>query len=845
MATTDLKLQVLLELQDRALQPLKQLAKQNQQLVDGLTKAQQQINKLGAAKGAIENLRRAQESTKDTANKLATAQQRLAALQAKSPAQLDQSAGAQKRHAAAIKSAAQAVEQLTRKRATELDQLKRLRAGLNSLGIGKLSAAEAGLARNIERATRSFRDQEKAIERLAAAREKHTHDIMRGGAMVAFGGSLARAGARTTRATIGPVRGFMEHEDSMLGIARQVPGARNEMGQLTEVYRQAEKEVRELSQSIPLSTTAIADMYTAAARMEVPTEHLKEQVKLAAEMAIAFDAVPDEIAESMGKVAKNFKIPVTEIRGLADAINYLDDNAISKGGDIIDYLNRTSGVLSSVSMSSSDAAALGSALLTMGERAETAGTATNTIIQKLAAAEKGTPKMRRAIKDIGLSAKGIQAGMQSDAMGTLQNVLAAINKLPEAKRVGIMVDLVGLNHSDTLAKLASKPEELQRQLDLVRGGKASGSMAREAQARYATMSAHLQTVENRLFNLKAIAGEALVPAITRALEAVTPLVEKLSQFAKENPKLTATILQAALAIGVLMAALAPFVAITGYLLMAKSMLSVAVALRTATAAATAAKPALGLLYRLGYGLGRAWAVLLPMLRMAGAGLLRLGALAGPVLNALRVAVMALASTVGLAFALMGAAIYLWVTRWEAIKEGLAFIWDDLKAAFNAGITWLQSLPARMMEMGRNVVQGLIGGITGKLAELQGAISGMADNTIGWFKGKLGINSPSRVFLRLGGWVSEGAALGIAQKAPLVARAAGAMAALPVMAATPALATGGQAVGAAMQAAPSAYHITINAAPGQDAQAIARAVAAELDRRERDSAARGRSRLADR
>ena len=43
---------------------------------------------------------------------------------------------------------------------------------------------------------------------------------------------------------------------------------------------------------------------------------------------------------------------------------------------------------------------------------------------------------------------------------------------------------------------------------------------------------------------------------------------------------------------------------------------------------------------------------------------------------------------------------------------------------------------------------------------------------------------------------------------------------------------------------STYQITINPGPGMDAQAIARAVAAELDRRESASRSRRYSRLSD-
>jgi hypothetical protein len=131
------------------------------------------------------------------------------------------------------------------------------------------------------------------------------------------------------------------------------------------------RQVHQLGREIPLATTEIADMVTAGARMEVPTEQLAAYTCTAAMMAIAFDAVPAHIAEQMGKVGKNFRIPLTDIGALADSINYLDDNAISKGDEIIDVLNRISGVVSTVAMSAKDAAALSSTLLTLGERPET------------------------------------------------------------------------------------------------------------------------------------------------------------------------------------------------------------------------------------------------------------------------------------------------------------------------------------------------------------------------------------------------------------------------------------------------------------------------------------------
>lgn len=41
-----------------------------------------------------------------------------------------------------------------------------------------------------------------------------------------------------------------------------------------------------------------------------------------------------------GKIAQLYKVPTRNIEQLGDALNHLDDNAMSKGGDIINVLQR-------------------------------------------------------------------------------------------------------------------------------------------------------------------------------------------------------------------------------------------------------------------------------------------------------------------------------------------------------------------------------------------------------------------------------------------------------------------------------------------------------------------------
>src|SRR5690606_14212977 len=160
----------------------------------------------------------------------------------------------------------------------------------------------------------------------------------------------------------------------------------------------------------------------------------------------------------------------------------------------------------------------------------------------------------------------------------------------------------------------------------------------------------------------------------------------------------------------------------------------------------------------------------------------------------------------------------------------------------------------------------INGFTNMFPNLTAAISGAANSVISTFKGLLGIHSPTRVFAGLGGdsmaGLEQGLAAGeggpLSQLAGTAKRltAAGAVAvgigaAAPGMAAAdlpsidsrPPLAA--RAPAAAVQSAPPNIVINIHPAPGQDANAIARAVAAELDRREREKGAPAASSLCGR
>ncbi|GAA6176944.1 phage tail tape measure protein [Sulfitobacter pacificus] len=175
---------------------------------------------------------------------------------------------------------------------------------------------------------------------------------------------------------------------------------------------------------------------------------------------------------------------------------------------------------------------------------------------------------------------------------------------------------------------------------------------------------------------------------------------------------------------------------------------------------------------------------------------------GPILGAVGVAVAAMAAPFTLTAAAIGAAAVL-----------IAGNWDEIKAAFMAGVDYVKAIPdkfeaamfevafaiargidgminslsdgvehikdfgadvvAALKDMGRDalaaaltiggdIVAGLKQGIQQKWADLKGYVSGLGTGMLDGIKDTLGIRSPSREFMEVGRWSVEGLEVGLDQ-----------------------------------------------------------------------------------
>lgn len=813
-----LKLEILLAAVDKVTRPLKAITAGSNETARALKAAKDQLKELNAANDRIDAFRKVSKDAAITANQLKAAQQRLRETKQAMSETLTPSRELKK----AFADARQEVSLYGMRLSTLIDKKKRLRGELEAAGVPlkDLKRHQGELAKQIDtataavtRQTAAMKAQNEVARRMHAARAAYDKTMATRNRIAGAGVSTMAAGAAMGLPVLAAVRQFASFEDAMLGVARQMEGARDANGQLTASYYEMADSIKAMSERLPGTANDIAAIVEAGARMGIQgKENLLTFAELTSVMANAFDLPVDQIGMNIGKLSQLYKIPIKDIGQLGDAINFLDDNALSNGGDIIDVMQRMAGAATMVNMNFKEAAALGSTFLSLGSKADVAASASNAMIRELSIATMQTKRFKGGLDMLKLDAKALQLGMSKDATGTILKVLEAIKALPQEKQLEAATRMFGKEFGDDAAKLAQNLGMYREQLKLVNDEQARGSMQREADARAQNLSSVWENSKDVLANLASDLGGKLKPALVDILGAASGVLTAVRDWVKENPGLAGGIMK-----------------VTGIL---------AVLLTTFGALGIGLAGVMGTMAIARYGFF-----------MAGGAIKTFGV-------ALKVLAMNpfVLTIVGIALAAL--LIYKY---WEPIKAFFSSVWEGAKANFNKFIDAFRQFD--WSSIGGFIVRGIETGLDAMTAGLYTKLKALAGGLVTTVKSALGIKSPSRVFAEIGGFTMEGLEQGLlgGQGGPLgamrdmarrmAAAGAGVMIGgaamageLPRIDSRPALSA--MSAMASGSGAPMIVNITINAAPGMNEAALARQVAAELQRIEAGRAARGRSRLRD-
>ncbi|WP_062731903.1 phage tail tape measure protein [Sphingobium abikonense] len=812
MADRNLRLQVILEALDKVTAPLKSITGASSAARKDLAKTQEELKNLDALQKQVGRFKSAESRFADDTRQYQETQAKLAALRD----QLEATEKPTKK----LRTEFERAERQAAALATRLDsggaELQQLSAKLSAAGIdvADLASHENRLADRTADANRVLRQQAAQLEKVNQAKRdsEKLNDVSNKATGMGLG--MIAAGAAAGTPIVMAAKQAMTLESAMADVRKVTNMASPQIDRMSNDFL-------DMSEQIPMAASELATIAGAAGAAGVgmdkfgkPMRDQREQLLAfttdAAEMGVAFDMTADVAGETMAKWRTAFELPQEGVRALGDGVNALTNRFGGKAANVTDIITRIGPLGKVAGLAAPEIAALGSTLDSIGIPSEVAATGIKNTMLALTKGEAATKGQQEAYKALGLEATDVGKRMQKDAAGAIIDVMERIGKLDPDKQSGILTQLFGSESVAAIAPMLTNLDGLKQRLALVGdANKTAGSMHGEFLNRIATTEGAAGLASNALSGLNITMGKALLPTVVKVSEYVGAAASAVRGWAQEHP------------------------------LLAKGIM-------------------------IFMGVGAALLILLGGIALAFAALTAAAAPLGIALGPLLLIVAAIAA--------VAAAAFLIYDNWGAIAGWFGGLWGSIKAivsgaigflinaflsfhplgllirAFMPALAYLRSL--NFTEIGRNLIQGLINGVTGMLGALKSTIVNAATSVANWFKEKLGINSPSRVFAGLGGFVMAGLDQGLAANAdgPLarITDLSGQMTrALSVGAAGAAVAGAGMAMAqpAGTAAAPAAapmqatYNITIHAgaAPAQD---IADQVRAAIEQIERERHARG-------
>ncbi|WP_079952965.1 phage tail tape measure protein [Salmonella enterica] len=277
-------------------------------------------------------------------------------------------------------------------------------------------------------------------------------------------------------------------------------------------------------------------------------------------------------------------------------------------------------------------------------------------------------------------------------------------------------------------------------------------------------------------------GDQLVPAFVGLTREAVRWMNRASAWVKAHPQMVRNI--AALAAGLLVFKGVMVIARLALNLVLSPLVSFITLVQRISAAWMLFRGAIGSGGMLRRIASSAWS----LTRVLGTGLYR-----GVMLVARAILFMGRAmmmNPIGLIITGIAIGAYLIYRYWGPISAWFKARWNDIKTAFSGGIGGISALiinwsplglfykvfagvmkwfgvdlPANFTDFGKNIINGLVSGIQNTWETTRQTISDLGDNIKDWFREKLGIHSPSRVFMDYGDNIVQGLAIGINRSAP--------------------------------------------------------------------------------
>lgn len=384
---------------------------------------------------------------------------------------------------------------------------------------------------------------EKEIEKMNKLKEAQVRYEARQeniGKVKEFGDRTFNRGIATAGALAVPMKVYMDVEESQADLRKM-------LGDEAKKYY---ADIRKISENSPLSQPELYEIAGSLAQSGIVGDQIVEYTNKAQQLKVAFDMSTQASGEFLAKTKEQLGLTKEQVFAFADTINYMADNTASSAAQLVDFSNRVGGVAKTMGIAKEANIAFGATLISMGKQPEVAATGIKQLYLELG---KGADTKRKAsaFEFLGLNGDQIAQDMAKDAEGTILKVLEKIKGLNTADKAGVLNDLFGEQAIDSIATLSNQTDKLRENLVKAKSEMANGAVEKEYKNRMDTLANSLKLAKNQMMNALADLGIALAPTIKSALETLTPMIKKVAEWIRQNPKLASGIMKAVAGFAVL------------------------------------------------------------------------------------------------------------------------------------------------------------------------------------------------------------------------------------------------------------------------------------------------------
>lgn len=346
------------------------------------------------------------------------------------------------------------------------------------------------------------------------------------GTRAMVGGYLGVQGARmAARGTVGQSVSF---EKAMAEVRKKVDG----MDDPAELAKM-EQAVSKWAIAYGRSREEVASLVAEAGAGGVTLKDMPEFVRINLAAATAWDATADKTGNALAKIRAATQWTNPQLEDFADKVNALSDAGASKEMDVVDMFQRAGAAAQAAGVEFDTSLAFLSAMNNVAIAPEVASRAFNAFASNLRTATEQPERVAEGLKMLGLSAKGVEKGMKTNATATMIDVLERLEKHADKAKAAIKV--FGKEWWDEVARAGQALPEIRKNLEIVNDPKKwKGSAQNNLNIQLALTDNHLKRLSAQASEVGDRLGRWALPAINEGIEKIIAGMDALDKRAADK-----------------------------------------------------------------------------------------------------------------------------------------------------------------------------------------------------------------------------------------------------------------------------------------------------------------------